>query len=147
MEENFKKSLREVYEVLAYSESNIVEKIPIKLLNYIKNNMSDDVEVNSELYQSDNKKQISQDARAILALIYRDYLTSDDNREKLLKKEQEEIEAYKSVLEEKYNPDNIFNKEKEQKDVTNNEVQLIDIKKMAWYKRFFSKIKYFFKRK
>ena len=69
-----------------------------------------------------------EDTKAILALIYRDYIVSKKEREELIKKEQEEVEK-EEKLREKYNPDNVFKKkEKAEIQEETNNMQLVEIK-------------------
>ena len=87
MEESFKDSLSEVYLVIQNSDIDIIKKIPDNFLNFIKDNMNkDNIKTNTQ--NINLKNIISEDAKTILSLIYRDYLVSDEERNALLNEEQ-----------------------------------------------------------
>ena len=142
MEDNYRKTLTEVFDIINHSEQEIKNKIPKKLLEYLKNNIKKDYIVNIDYNDYNWDKKIKQDTREILALIYRDYLVSSEERYQLLQEEKEYEKRNEQELREKYNPDDIF-KRKQQKEPINNAVnnlQLIEIKETPWYKRLYQKI-------
>ena len=85
------------------------------------------------------------DTRAILSLIYRDYICEETEKEILLKKDNEEINKYEEKLKEKYDIDNIFkNRRKEQeKTQYDKSIQIVRYKESI-IKRIFNKIKRIF---
>ena len=85
------------------------------------------------------------DTRAILSLIYRDYICEEAEKEILLKKDNEEINKYEEKLKEKYDIDNIFkNRRKEQeKTQYDKSIQIVRYKESI-IKRIFNKIKRIF---
>lgn len=140
MDENFKKSLKETFIVIQNSENEIIEKIPNNFLKFIENNM--DKNYNPEINFNDEnwKNQINSDTKAILALIYRDYIVDAEKRDKLIQEEKAQREIYEKELREKYNPNEIFKKKtiKENKEINNN--QLIEVKEAPWYKKIIESI-------
>lgn len=140
MDENFKKSLKETFIVIQNSENQIIEKIPSNFLKFIENNM--DKNYNPEINFNDEnwKNQINSDTKAILALIYRDYIVDAEKRDKLIQEEKAQREIYEKELREKYNPNEIFKKKtiKENKEINNN--QLIEVKEAPWYKKIIESI-------
>ena len=79
-----------------------------------------------------------------MALIYRDYIVSKEERTRLLAEEKEEQNRIENELREKYNPDDLFKKHIEDKNVTENDIQsevtLVEYKESI-FKRFINKIK------
>jgi len=142
MDESFKRTLREVYDVLIYSDDDVIEKIPASFLDFITNNMSDNYEKNTSTNQVNFEEQISKDAKAILALIYRDYLTSDKEREELLKEEAKQLEEYRKDINVKYNPENLFKNNTNSDNEENEANGLVEYKKNS----IFDKIKQFIKK-
>ena len=86
------------------------------------------------------KNQINSDTKAILALIYRDYIVDAEKRDKFIQEEKAQREIYEKELREKYNPNEIFKKKtiKENKEINNN--QLIEVKEAPWYKKIIESI-------
>lgn len=99
----------EVIQVLENSEYEIVMKIPQKLLDTLK--------ANANIKDSDKKidfndehwiEKISPEARAMLAVIYRDFIATKEERERLLKQEQERRIKEELRKNEQFNSDNMF---------------------------------------
>ncbi len=147
MEENFKESLRETYEIIQNSESEIKQKIPKSFLEFIKNNMSNDYNKNEIIYNTNWKDSISDDTKAIIALIYRDYLISDEERNKLIQQEKQKRYIYEKELREKYNPDNIFKQRQNKTNDNTNNINLLEIKQTSWFRSILNKILKFFRKK
>lgn len=99
------------------------------------------------MYDENWENFIQEDTQAILALLYRDYIVSEDEKMKLLKEEQGEKLKIENELREKYNPDNIFKKNNTEETIQINNVQLVEIKETSWFKRVLDKILKFFGRK
>ena len=73
---------------------------------------------------------------------------STEEREKLILEENEEEKRIEAELREKYNPDNLFKKNKyEQEPSRVTETALIKAEDSTWYKNFINKIIKFFKNK
>lgn len=146
--ENFnKKAVSEVIEILNHTDKEIVEKIPQKFIDFLFENEDKDYIPNIDFYDENWEEFIQEDTQAILALLYRDYIVSKDEKMKLLKEEQEEKLKLENELREKYNPDNIFKKKNIEENIQINNVQLVEIKETSWFKRALDKILKFFGRK
>lgn len=148
MDENYRIAISEVFDVINHSEEAIKSKIPLKLYEFLEKN--NDINYNVSInYNDDNwEDYISKDAKEILALIYRDYLVTPEEREKLILEENEEEKRIEAELREKYNPDNLFKKNKyEQEPSRVTETALIKAEDSKWYKNFINKIIKFFKNK
>lgn len=147
MEEFNKRAISEVIEILNHTDKEIVEKIPQKFINFLFENADNDYKPNINFYDDDWKNSVQDDTQAILALIYRDYIVSDDERKELLKEEQEDKLKREKELQEKYNPDNLFKKKTVEIQTPNNEVQLAKVNETSWFKKVLNKIFNFFGRK
>lgn len=147
MEEFNKRAISEVIEILNHTDKEIVEKIPQKFINFLFENADNDYKPNINFYDDDWKNSVQDDTQAILALIYRDYIVSDDERKELLKEEQEDKLKREKELQEKYNPDNLFKKKTVEIQTPNNEVQLVKVNETSWFKKVLNKIFNFFGRK
>ena len=140
MDENLKKSLKETYEIIQNSENKIIEKIPSNFLKFIEDNMDKNYNPKINFDDENWKNKINNDTKAILALIYRDYIVDTEKRNKLIQEEKAQREIYEKELREKYNPDEIFkNKTVKENEVINNN-QLIEVKEASWYKKIIESI-------
>lgn len=148
MDEEFRKALTEVVEVLKNSEDSIIKKIPQEFNNFLNENMDKNYKPNIDFSKSNWEDNVKEDTKAILALIYRDYLVSKEERNNLLLEEQKEME-------ERYNPNNLFKNRTKAEETPNSEEQnynkenleLMEVKNYPWYKRIYEKILQIFGRK
>lgn len=139
MEKFNTKAVSEVIEILKHTDKKIVEKIPQKLIDFLFENEDKDYRPNIDFNDENWEKNIEEDTQAILALLYRDYIVSEEEKEESQKQEAE--------LREKYNPDNIFKKKSSEENIQINNVQLVEIKETSWFKKVINKILRFFGRK
>lgn len=140
-----KKAISEVLEVLKNSEEDIEAKIPNKFMTFLKENADLEYIPNIDFSKENWENSIEEDARAMLALIYRDYLVDEDERRKIIQEEQEEQKKEEEELRERYNPDNLFKKDKKEENISK-EVNveepkaLIEVKE-KWYTKIWNKLK------
>ena len=147
MSEINKKAVSEVIDVLKHSEIEVTQKIPKKFIEFLTKNSDRDYIPNIDYSEENWENSIEEDAKVLIALIYRDYIMSEEEKEKVI----EEAERQEQEIREKYNPDNLFKKnskienEKSQDD-TEQEVQksLLIIKEEKWYERIINNIKEIF---
>ena len=112
MDKNFEEAFSEVLEVINHSENKIKDKIPNKFIEFLKQNKDKEYVVKIDFKDENWQETVKEETLTILALIYRDYIVSPEKRQELLREEQEEIIKTEKALREKYNPDDIFKKEK-----------------------------------
>ncbi len=147
MEDVYREAFAEVLEVLKNSNQNIIEKIPEKFITFLNENKDDNYIVKIDFLNKNWENFVKQETRAILALVYRDYIVSSEEREKLLVEEKEEQIKIENELREKYSPDNIFKNRQQSKNVSeeNNEnaVAMLEYKEPI-FKRIINKIKSIF---
>ena len=119
------------------------EKISKSFINFIEKNKSNNYVSNINPKIPIREQNIRKETKEMLGIIYRDYLCSNEERNKLLKQEEQEIKQYEEELRQKYDPNDIFkNKQKEY----NYEKEKVNVA-MAEYKKetFIEKILKFFK--
>ena len=144
MKNEYRKALYEVYVVLEHTNEEIKNRIPEKFIEFIKENM----DKSHEFYLKENirleKQDLMIEAKQILALIYRDYICSKDEREKLILKEKEKQNKKEEKNEEKYNINfkkNVNNKKYSIEKINNTkEKSLIKVEKEKWYKKLIEKM-------
>ncbi len=140
----YAKAYTEVLEIIKYFPKEEYSKIPLKKIEFYKNNMDKNYNftINPEIDL--DKQNISMETNAIMVNLYRDYFANEQQKlkiEHILDLNQEKEEQEKR---EKYNPNDIFkNREKNessnmQMTETNSTTALIEYKKT-----FFEKFKTF----
>ena len=147
MDNVYREAFAEVLEVFKNSNQKILEKIPKKFITFLKENKDKNYIVKIDFTDENWDDSIKQETQAILALIYRDYIVSQEERARLLIEEKEEQIRIENELREKYNPDNLFKKHSEDKNVAENDiyskVAIVEYKESI-FKRFINKIKNIF---
>ncbi len=144
--DNYAKALTEVYIVLQNSDKELQNMIPEKFQKFITENMENEYVPEIDFNDENWDDHILTETQAILAMIYRDYIASKEEREQILEDELREEARIETELREKYNPDNIFKKEKCIKENTDvvQETSLIIVEE-KWYKKIFNIIKKYMK--
>lgn len=144
MEDKYAKAFKEVYIILNKSSREEYNKISNTFINFIEENMDKDYTPQID-FNENFEETVLEETLLLLALIYRDYLISKEERSILLKKEEEKLEE----LKESYNVENLFNKKKQdnEEQSRNIEQQLVVIKEEKWYKKVLNKILQLFKLK
>lgn len=120
-EADYAKSYKELYVLLHYVPQRYLEKLPVKIIKFFEKNMDKDYDyqVDPNLSYNDNKK--SHLTSIILGNLFRDYWANPSQREYILKKEKQDREEHQRRLREIYNPEGIFQNNK------NLEAELIEV--------------------
>ncbi len=134
---------KEVVEILKYVPDEDVKKIPKEKLEFYKNNMDNDYGYKLDMTKEFEKQEMSDITKAILANIFRDYWATPYQKERIEAKEKYDLEKLEEEKKEKYNPDDIFKKHKEEKAIENTNLP-IEVKKETFFKKLISFIKRLF---
>lgn len=150
----FAEASAEINEILKYLPKEEVEKIPSKLREFFKEVSSKDYVTNINPNMPLDKQQIKEKTKDIIALIYRNYWCSEEERKELDQKLIENDKKFEEELREKYNPDNIFKNnvtttKKEESEVKEEKIEqsLVPQETGKWYQRFLDMVKKWFKKK
>lgn len=140
---------KEVYIVLQDLNEEDYNKIPPEIIETIKENSNEEYEfvLNDELELKE--QQLLPETKAILFNLFRDYLATPVQKEKILKMQSEERKKVEEKKKQNYTNVDIFktNKHEDIEEETNNkEVQLVQIKKEGFFRKLINKIKLFFKK-
>ena len=105
IDEVYRNSLKEVYDVLENTDVELVNKIPNKFLNFIKENMNVNYITHINPNVEISKQPLLKETEAILSLIYRSYWITDvekqefseRDKEQLIQKEEQKKAKYKDI--------------------------------------------------
>lgn len=126
----YRNSFKEVYDILQNTEDELIEKIPNTFINFIKENMNVDYKTNIRKDIEIDKQKLLKETEAILSLIYRSYwANNEEKKEFAIKDEQEHNENEKRKKEEYQGKDiyEIFEKRKNINKVTlDNKLMVIE---------------------
>lgn len=138
LELRYRNAFKEVDEILKYTDIDLVNKIPKKFINFLRENMNNNYEFNVQEGLHLNKQKLSEEANNILALIYRDYWATEEEKEEFRKKDEEERKLNEEKLE------HIFDRKDNEPIEEKKNNQLIKIEHESFIKRLFLKLKRFF---
>lgn len=140
IDEIYKNSFKEVYDILKNTDQELLEKIPVKFINFIEDNMNVDYQTNIKMDLEIDKQKLLKETESILSLIYRSYWATDEEKQNLKMKDKEELLKIEELKKRQYKDMNqIFRKRKDLNQITldNN---MIVIKKESFIKKIFNKI-------
>lgn len=145
MDSEFEEAFYEVDEILKTIPQKLLEKIPKSFRDTIKKNKS--TTYKRQINGLQDIKNLKKETRVILYYIYRDFLASEEECEKM---KQDEIK----ITEEKYSYENLFfKKEKMEKDASvdesnievcsdiENSKELVECKQQKWYMKIINFLK------
>ena len=138
----YKIAYSEVLEILKYIPKEELNKVPQDMLEMFKTNASYENQFIYDPNKTLQEQNVSETARAIIAILYRDYWATENQKQKILNKQNLDREKMK---EEMYSPDNIFLKHNIQhkENSTTNEIAMVEYKEsiftkiINWFKRNF----------
>ena len=138
----YKIAYSEVLEILKYISKEEFNKVPQGMLEMFKTNASDENQFIYNPNKTLQEQNVSEIARAIIAILFRDYWATENQKQKILNKQNLDREK---MREEMYSPDNIFQKHNIQhkENSTTNEIAIVEYKEsiftkiINWFKRNF----------
>lgn len=147
MSNAYSKAYVEVLEIISHFSEEDFKKIPKSEIDFYNENKDNEYKFKINPNIDLNEQNISREANAILVALYRDYFATENQKqilEKLLKQNEQKEEEEKR---EKYNPDDIFKKDKEVSTIENNNEMLpIEIEE-KWYQKILDFFKSLFVKK
>lgn len=90
MLEVYREAFTEVNEILKYLSKDLLNKIPKEFIDNIRENMSTSYIVVYDNTKGINEQNLKQETRAILSVIYRDYICNEDYRNEIIKRDRKE---------------------------------------------------------
>lgn len=132
----------EVLEILRYISKEDYDKIPKDKIELFTANANKDFNFTYDVSKTLDEQNVSKKAKTIIAILFRDYWATDVQREKIKAKEQYDRKIEEERNREKYNPNNLFKKNEDTKNVEiiaeNN--QIIPYKESI-FRKIFNKIR------
>lgn len=142
--------IAEVLEILKYSDHIYTEKLPIKLKRFLEENKAKNYSVHIDPNKEFKNQNINKEAFNLISIFYLNYWSTAEEKEVFIKKMRDNEKNSKLKMEEKYNPDNLFKKEKNNNTVyaegkNKNEVAIVQYKE-SLFKKIWTIILSIFKR-
>ena len=102
MQKIYKKAFAEVYEVLSYLDDENYKKIPSDIIDAIEENKDDNYVFFLDEELSLSEQDLLEESKAILFNLYRDFLATDETRNKLFEYQREELKELERIKRERY---------------------------------------------
>ena len=141
---NRKNAYKEVYTILQELNEEEYNKIPLEVIEAIRTNMNEEYkyELDDEVELKDH--QMLPQTKAILFNLFRDYLATPEQKEKIIKMQNEERQKNEIRKQKQYNTDVFEGMQKEKSKQNQQETtQLIEYKENI-FKKILNKIIKFF---
>ena len=110
MERVYEEAFYEVDEVLKLMPIDLRSKIPIQFRQVISENKAKNYK--KDIHEPLNEQELKKETVIILGLIYRDFLASPEEKEKLQKQDLDEIQKIEQEVQEQYENQLIIYKER-----------------------------------
>ena len=142
---NYKNAFKEVYVILDSLVEEDYKKIPPELIEIIYRNMNQDYKYELDEEQELSTQKMLPETKAILFNIFRDYLSTEEQKQKIIRMQKEERQKNELKKKEQYNTDVFANKEQiNNPEIQKEQVNLIKYKESI-FKKIINKIKNIFK--
>ena len=138
----------EVLEILKYISKEDYEKIPNSKIELFETNYNKDYIFKYNPNKTLDEQNVSKTAKAIIAILFRDYWATEIQKEKIISKQNYDRMKLEEERKARYNSNNLF-KNNEKRIIMDNtekeeELALIETSDIKWYKkvwRFLTKFK------
>lgn len=141
-------AMAEVIYYLKGIKQEDIDKIPRKFIQYLNENASKEYKCDFDYNKPLKELNLLDETRGIIGMIcYNYWCVTEKQKEQYLKRLSQNEEQYQKILNEKYNPDNIFeNKKLDFIENTTNPTEITEYKESI-FKKLINKIKSIFSKK
>lgn len=139
---------KETIELLNYFDSKFISKISTKFLHFLEElAQSSTINVTIDKKKKLKDQNVSEECKSLISLIYYDYIANEEEKKKIEKIWSDNELVYQQKLRERYNPNDIFKKKRQNYEeiIEKEELQLIEYKKESFWSKLLNGIKSFFK--
>jgi len=140
---NIGKTYAEVYDFLELLGYDYIKKIPSEIFNEIKDNRLVEYNEKSDIKIIYEKPNFKKETLAIIAFLDLNYWCNEEDKKAIQNMLNEKERQYEIEQRKLYNPDDIFKRNKTEKE-KQEETAIIEYKKENFIVRFFNKIKKLF---
>ena len=132
--------------ILSNSNQEIIQKIPTKFVEFLKSIESKTYKFDYDKSKSLNEQKIKPETRGLISLVYENYICNDEERKDYKEKCQIVLDESEKSKREKYNPNNLFNKnEKHITKDSKDEIQIKVYERKSLWQKIIKKSKSFLK--
>lgn len=149
MDKKYQIAYSEALLIINNSEQEIKNKIPKSFIKFLEDNKDSEYTPNFNFDEDDWFEKLTPETKAVVALIYRDYVATPEDKEAFIKDQNDKLIQAEEELRKKYNPDDIFKNNQVSQPVDNDDSihtdnQLVEYKE-GFFKKLINKILAFLK--
>lgn len=111
MNEEYSEVAVEINSILNHMSIDLLNRIPLKIREYYRDNASSTYTFVYDERKNLDEQNIKDKTRAIIALLYRDYICDEDERSEFNNKYYEFVNKKEIEKRKLYNPEDIFKKQ------------------------------------
>ena len=145
IENRYTNAFAEVYEILQHLDKDEYKKISLNLIDTIKNNRNTRYVYKIDFDKKLKEQEMLPETKAILFNIFRDYLSTKAQKNKIKKWQLEDWKKLEEEKKKKYNSEVYFSKNIQNTSISKSENKLIEVKEKSLWKKIINKITNFFK--
>lgn len=138
----------EVLEILKYISKEDYEKIPNSKIELFETNHNKEYIFRYNPNKTLDEQNVSKTAKAIIAILFRDYWATEIQKEKIITKQNYDRKQLEEKKKERYNSDNLFKNNEKKINLygtkQEQKLALIEINNIKWYKKVWKFITRFF---
>ena len=139
----------EVLEILKYISKEDYEKIPNSKIELFETNYNKDYIFKYNPNKTLDEQNVSKTAKAIIAILFRDYWATEIQKEKIISKQNYDRMKFEEERKVRYNSNNLFKNEKRiimDNTEKEEELALIETSDIKWYKKVWRFLTKFFRK-
>jgi len=143
----YSEAVVDVLDILEHMEEEDIKRVPKKFIDILKENASPTYESHLDYTKRLVEMDLSDEARGILAVMYKHYWCPKEKKEAFEKRIDENEIEFQRIISEKYNVDEIFankgsivTEEKIINDLNEDKEELIEIKEESFLEKLVKKL-------
>ena len=125
----------ELLEILKYLTPEDYDKIPKEKIEVFQTYANRKYNFNYDPDKTLQEQNVSKIARTIIGILFRDYWATEEQREKIVRWQQQERIRIENEKQEKYKSEDIFKNNNIETQIE--EVALVEVKEEKWYDKVF----------
>lgn len=145
VKEDYANACAEVIRILDYIPYKEYKKIPKDVILHYEKNASKGCDFEYDIKCSLDEQNVSKTAKTIIAILFRDYWATLEQKNKILNYEKYEAIKEENIKKEKYNSNDIFKNNYKriisENNDNNQEIALVNISNIKWYEKIWKIIK------
>lgn len=136
----------EVLEILKNISKEDYEKVPSEKIDLFEKNANKNYNFQYDANLTLDEQDVSKRAKAIIAILFRDYWATTEQREKILAKQNYDRIQIEKDKQKQYDVDSIFKNKEKKAETVENSVSMVEYKESIftrikkWFKQTFKKI-------